>query len=59
MVPAAFQDIQKTDDVRFDIAMWVGQRIAHTRLGGKMAYRIEFFLEKKIFKGGRFTVRVT
>lgn len=48
-VAARFKDVVETDKVRFDISVWVGNRIAHTGLCGKIDNYIGLkFLEKSV-----------
>ena len=53
VVPARFENVGETGQVALDIGHGVFQRVAHTRLRGKVADSVEFFVFEKPVDRGR------
>ncbi len=48
IVAAALEDVERAGDVAAHVAVWILQRIAHSRLGGKMHDALKFFPREQI-----------
>ncbi len=49
VLPAPFEDVQKTDEVTINVGMRIGQRVTDAGLRREMHDALRLFLSKKLF----------
>ena len=51
VMTTTFKDVAKTHQIALDVGSWIFQRVANTRLGGKIHHHTRFLIREQLEQG--------